>query len=58
VCKVLKQILECLEPYEAAQDCSDTVASPGTMLVPALSSDKEQQQQHILTPVSANDALA
>jgi hypothetical protein len=29
-----------------------------TMLAPALSTDKEQQQQHILTPVSAKDAVA
>ena len=42
---VLKQIL-------------DTVASPGTMLAPALSSDRELQQQYILTPDSAKDALA
>ena len=30
-----------------------TVASPGTMLAPALSLDREQQKQRILTPVSA-----
>ena len=32
--------------------CSDIVASPGTMLAPAFSTDREQQQQqqHILTP--------
>jgi hypothetical protein len=29
---------------------ADIVASPGTMLAPALSKDREQQQQHILTP--------
>jgi hypothetical protein len=31
---------------------------PDTMLAPALSTDREQQQQHILTPASAKDALA
>ena len=37
----------------------DIVASPGTMLAPALSTDREQQQQqHILVPASAKDALA
>ena len=34
------------------------VASPGTKLAPALSTDGDQQQQHILTPASAKDALA
>ena len=34
------------------------VASPGTMLAPALSTDREQQQQYIPTPASAKDALA
>jgi hypothetical protein len=32
---------------------SDIVASPGTMLAPALSTDREEQQQHVLTPASA-----
>ena len=36
----------------------DIVASPGTMLAFALSTDREQQQQHILMPASAKDALA
>ena len=44
-CCVLKQI-------------SDNVASPGTMLTPALSADREQQQQHILTPASVKAAPA
>jgi len=35
----------------------EDVASPGTMLAPALSTDREQQQQHIHTPASAKDAL-
>ena len=34
------------------------MASLGTMLAPALSTDREQQQQHILTPASTKDALA
>ena len=38
------------------KQCSYTVASPGTMLAPALSTDREQQQQHILTPASAKPA--
>jgi hypothetical protein len=37
---------------------SDIMASLGTMLAPALSTDREQQQQHILTPASTKDALA
>ena len=34
----------------------DIVASPGTMLAPALSTDRKQQQQHVLMPASAKDA--
>ena len=34
------------------------MASPGTVLAPALSTDREQQKQHILTPASVKDALA
>ena len=37
---------------------SDIVASPGTMLAPALLTDREQQWQHILTLASAKAALA
>ena len=37
---------------------SNIVASPGTMLAPALLTDTEQQQQHILTPASAKAAPA
>ena len=37
---------------------SDIVASPGTMLAPALSTDREEQQQHVLTPASAKPAPA
>ena len=37
---------------------SDIVASPGTMLAPAFSTDRELQQQHILTPALAKDTLA
>ena len=36
----------------------DMVASPGTVLAPALATDREQQQQHILTPKSAKAAPA
>ena len=35
-------------------ESSDILASPGTMLAPApFSTDRKQQKQHILTPVSA-----
>ena len=37
---------------------SDIVFSPGTMLAPALSTDREQQHQHILTPTSVKAAPA
>jgi len=37
---------------------SDIVASPGTNVAPALSTDWGQQHQHILTPASAKDAPA
>jgi hypothetical protein len=40
-------------PLTVSKLSSDIVASPGTMLAPALSTDREQQKQHILTPVSA-----
>jgi len=52
-CTVQKLVVHCV-----LKQSSDIVASPGTMLAPALSTDREQQQQHILKPASAKDALA
>jgi len=37
---------------------SDILPSPNTMLAPALSTDREQQQQHFLAPASAKAAHA
>ena len=54
--------MECTVQVLAAhcvlKQSSGIMASPGTMLAPTLSTDREQQQQHILTPASAKDALA
>ena len=49
--------LQVLAVYCELKQSSDIVASPGTMLAPALSTDREQQQ-HILTPASAKAATA
>jgi hypothetical protein len=48
----------CALYVEASSESSDIVASSGTMLAPALSTDGEQEQQHILTPASAKTAPA
>jgi len=50
-------LCRCL-PYTVLKQSSDIVASSGTMLAPALSKDREQQQQHILTPALAKAAPA
>ena len=54
----VERTVQVLAAHCVLKQSSDIVASPGTMLAPALLTDREQQQQHILTPVSANDALA
>jgi len=54
----MERTVQVLATYCVLNQSSDIVASPGTMLAPALSTDREQQQQHIPTPASAKDALA
>jgi len=54
----VERTVQVLAAHCALKQSSDIVASPGTMLAPALLTDREQQQQHILKPASANDALA
>ena len=47
-----------LAAYCALKQSSDILASPGTMLAPALSTHREQQKQHILMLVSAKATTA
>ena len=56
--RVMERTVQVLAAHCVLKQSSDIVASPGTMLAPALSTDREQQKQHILTPASAKDALA
>ena len=53
----IKRTVQVLAAHCSLKQSSDIVASPG-MLAPALSTDREQQQQHILTPALAKDPLA
>jgi hypothetical protein len=49
----VERTLQVLAVHCVLKQSSDIVASPCTMLAPALSTDREQQQQqHILTPAS------
>ena len=54
-CTVQVLVVHCV-----LKQSSDIVPSPGNMLAPAFSTDREQQQQqqHILTPASAEAAPA
>ena len=54
----MKRTMQMLAAHCALKQSSDILASPGTMLAPALSTDREQQWQHILTPISAKAILA
>jgi hypothetical protein len=47
--KGMECTVQVLAAHCVLKQCSCTVASPGTMPAPALSADREQQQQHILT---------
>jgi hypothetical protein len=53
-----ERTVQVLAAHYMLKQSSDIVARPGTMLTPALSTDREQQQQHILTPASAKAAPA
>ena len=53
-----ERTVQVLAAHYMLKQSSDIVARPGTMLTPALSTDREQQQQHILTPASAQAAPA
>ena len=46
----MERTVQVLAAHGLLKQRLDMVASPGTMLAPALSKDREQQQQHILTP--------
>ena len=50
--------MQVLAAHCALKQSSDILASPGTMLASALTTDREQQEQHILTPASAKAAPA
>ena len=54
----MERTVQVLAAHCVLKQGSDIVASTGTMLAPVLLADREQQQQHILTPASANDAPA
>jgi hypothetical protein len=49
----MERMVKVLAAHFVLKQSPDILASPGTMLAPALSTDKEQQKQHVLTPVSA-----
>jgi len=49
----MERTVQVLAVHCVLKQNSDILASPGNMLAPALSTDREQQQQHILTPASA-----
>jgi hypothetical protein len=50
--------VQVLAAHCVLKQSSEILASPGTMLAPALSTDREQHQQYILTPASAKAAPA
>ena len=54
----MERTVQVLAVHCVLKQSSDILASPGTMLAPALSTDREEQQQHILTPASAKAAPA
>ena len=54
----MERTVQVLAAHCALKQSSDILASPGTMLAPALSTDRKQQKQHILTPVSAKSTPA
>ena len=54
----MERTVQVLAAHCVLKQSSDIVASPGTMLAPALLTDREQQQQHVLTPASAKAAPA
>jgi hypothetical protein len=54
----MERTVQVLAVHCVLKQSSDIMASPGTTLAAALSTDKEQQQQHILTPASAKAAPA
>ena len=53
----MERMVQCL-PHTVLKQSSDILASPGTMLAPALSTHREQQKQHILMLVSAKATTA
>jgi hypothetical protein len=55
---MMERTVQVLATHCLLKQSSDIVASPGTMLAPALSTDREQQQQHILTLTSVKTAPA
>jgi hypothetical protein len=54
----MERTVQVLAAHCALKQSSDILASPGTMLASALTTDREQQEQHILTPASAKAAPA
>ena len=54
----VERTVQVLAAHCVLKQSSGIMAIPGTWLVPALSTDREQQQQHILMPASAKAAPA
>jgi hypothetical protein len=51
--RVMERMVQVLAAHCVLKQNSDIMASLGTMLAPALSTDREEQQQHILALASA-----